>query len=621
MAENCNFRDIQTVLKYNELVDIVLSKTQRKTPTVIRKGKEISTIREFYTRKVKFTQETFDEKLGNILTGFPRLDAIHPFYGDLLNVLYDRDHYKIALGQISGAKRQIESVSKEYVRLLKYGDSLYRCKRLKIAALGRMVKIMKKHKDALVYLEQIRQHMSRLPVIDPNTRTLVLCGLPNVGKSSFMNKITRADVDVQAYPFTTKSLYVGHMDYGYLRWQVIDTPGILDRPLEERNTIEMQAVTALAHLRSAVLYFIDVSETCGYSIAQQVSLFNSLRPLFASKKLVVVFSKTDLATVDSLGVEDRALLAQILDGQHQTAMLSSQKEDGVFETRNIACDLLLEARVDQKAGKAASVMNRLRVSRPDGMDPASREPHIPGNYRERVEIEEVERDIELKHGGAGVYSIDLKKKYLLPENEKYDVIPEICNGKNIADFVDPLLEEKLAQIEIEEDYLQRTGAYDIEPVDDETKNVRHIADMIERRRGAFMEKKKLENRGTDAAVKRKLQKIRKDPETERDTAEDGLSEMRQRLLSKAQKTGTVSTGTQISLMGSGPVSVSGNVRDRRLLGIGSEKDLVRVNRILKLVHRKRRMLGKKGEGDNEIPDKKPKHMFSGKMGRGKRNRR
>jgi len=45
---------------------------------------------------------------------------------------------------------------------------------------------------------------------------------------------------VQPYAFTTKSLFVGHMDYKYLRWQVIDTPGILDRPLEERNTIEMQ---------------------------------------------------------------------------------------------------------------------------------------------------------------------------------------------------------------------------------------------------------------------------------------------------------------------------------------------------------------------------------------------
>lgn len=53
-------------------------------------------------------------------------------------------------------------------------------------------------------------------------------------------EVTRADVDVQPYAFTTKSLFVGHTDYKYLRWQIIDTPGLLDRPLEERNTIEMQ---------------------------------------------------------------------------------------------------------------------------------------------------------------------------------------------------------------------------------------------------------------------------------------------------------------------------------------------------------------------------------------------
>jgi len=53
--------------------------------------------------------------------------------------------------------------------------------------------------------------------------------------------------------------------------KVIDTPGILDHPLEDRNTIEMQAVTALAHLRAAVLYFMDISELCGNTIEQQVS--------------------------------------------------------------------------------------------------------------------------------------------------------------------------------------------------------------------------------------------------------------------------------------------------------------------------------------------------------------
>lgn len=72
---------------------------------------------------------------------------------------------------------------------MKYGDSLYRCKQLKKAALGRMATIMKRQAANLAYLEQVRQHLARLPSIDPYTRTIIICGFPNVGKSSFINKV------------------------------------------------------------------------------------------------------------------------------------------------------------------------------------------------------------------------------------------------------------------------------------------------------------------------------------------------------------------------------------------------------------------------------------------------
>lgn len=127
-----------------------------------------------------------------------------------MNVLYDKDHYKLALGHVNKARSIVDNIANDYVRMLKYGDSLYRCKMLKRAALGRMATLLKKLKASLAYLEEVRKHMQRLPQIDTSTRTMIITGYPNVGKSSFMNKITNANVDVQNYPFTTQSLFVGH---------------------------------------------------------------------------------------------------------------------------------------------------------------------------------------------------------------------------------------------------------------------------------------------------------------------------------------------------------------------------------------------------------------------------
>ena len=169
-------------------------------------------------RKVKFMQEAVSEKLTGIIEGFPKLNDIHPFYADLMNVLYDKDHYKLALGHCNKAKSITDSIANDYVRLLKYADSLYRAKQLKRAALGRTCTLIKKLKSSLSYLQEVRKHLGRLPTIDTNARTLIVTGFPNVGKSSFINNVTNANVDVQPYAFTTQNLFVGHTDYKYSRW-------------------------------------------------------------------------------------------------------------------------------------------------------------------------------------------------------------------------------------------------------------------------------------------------------------------------------------------------------------------------------------------------------------------
>ncbi|CAM9433229.1 unnamed protein product [Chrysoparadoxa australica] len=459
-----NFKKLTPVPSADEFIDIVLLRTQRKTPTVVHPGYKISRIRSFYMRKVKFTQETLSERLGQIIGDFPRLDDIHPFYADLLNVLYDRDHYKLALGQINLSKKLVEALSRDYVRLIKYGDTLYRCKQLKRAALGRMMTILKRQKASLSYLEEVRKHLARLPSLDPNTRTLLLTGFPNVGKSSFMNKVTRANVEVEPYAFTTKSLYVGHMDYRYLRWQVVDTPGILDHPLEQRNTIEMQAVTALAHLQCCVLYFLDISEQCGYSLQAQMSLFENIKPLFANKQLIIVANKTDVQPYAELREEERKAIEALAEASNVELMLMSNvTEEGITQVKNSACDKLLQARVDARlAGKkVGEVMNRLTVAMPKPRDNRVREVSVPESVlaAKAAPLDpqmkpKTEKDLMWEGGGPGVYSCDYRKYYDLASDDwKFDSIPEIMDGKNVADFVDKDIDAKLEALEKEEEQL------------------------------------------------------------------------------------------------------------------------------------------------------------------------
>ena len=108
-----------------------------------------------------------------------------------------------------------------------------------------------------------------------------------------------------------------------------------------------------------------------------------------------------------------------------------------------ACDMLLAHRVEAKlkSKNFDGILNRVHVAMPKPRDGVRRPPVIPeGALKKKLEKasklkKRTERDIELELGDD--YILDLKKNYDLPEEYKYDVVPEFWLNKNIADYIDP----------------------------------------------------------------------------------------------------------------------------------------------------------------------------------------
>jgi len=642
-----HFKTITVVPTATDFIDIALSKTQSKTPTIIHARMKIASIRKFYMRKVKFCQSTFSDRLSKIISEFPHLDNIHPFYADLINVLYDKDHYKLALGQLNTCRAIIDKIGKDYVKLLKYGDSLYRCKQLKKAALGRMATIMKKQKAALGYLEQVRQHLARLPSINPDERTVVLTGFPNVGKSSFINKITRANVEVQNYAFTTKSLYVGHMDYNYLRWQVIDSPGVLDRPLEDRNTIEMTAITALAHLHACVIFIIDLSPGCKYSIADQCHLFRTLKPLYIKKPVLVVCNKTDLRRVSQLEPEERNNIESLAkEGGNITIMeMSNATEENIMDVRNKACDLLLAHRIHIKTqtNKIAAVSHRLFRAMPKKRDKKERPPFVPpSKVGGGMEVEKVtEKEIEEENGGHGVYNIDLRKFWSLKESEQnYDAIPEVWEGKNIADYVDSDILERLTELEAEEEQIQHAVAdaeNGMEMDNDLSDGEELLYDEIEFQRGKTMAKHKMAVARNHAVRPRKIQErslgdmaehledLGYDLKTFSSRAEKIRTKARQEQEERRGRTLQRMEESRMEEEPSEPLTRAQSRSKSRVTkpapGLKTIQATLKSKKMLHYTLKKLGKKGKQGTADRFIGNLRPKHLLTGKRGIGKTDRR
>lgn len=283
------FEGLPTTPRAEELLDKAFSRASRAGRA--KDG------REAQESMLRTSGNILSDNLENVVTAWPDFEYdVSPFYYELADAIVDVDELRQALSEVMWASRQIEDIRDEYTSKVRKTD-VDTARKHRKQAFARMADIMDQVEEELRTVGDARDALRDLPDIRTDEPAIVVAGYPNVGKSSFVNEVTRASNEIAEYPFTTRGIQIGHFERDHIRYQIIDTPGLLDRPLEDRNDIELQAVSALEHLGDCVLFMLDASGNCGYPVDVQLELLDELDDLFGEDvEIRTVCNKSDQST-------------------------------------------------------------------------------------------------------------------------------------------------------------------------------------------------------------------------------------------------------------------------------------------------------------------------------------
>jgi nucleolar GTP-binding protein len=306
---------LPTVLFHDEIMDKAFHKAS-KVPENDRIRSRLKRKKQHVTAKIDSVGDVVTSTLGNYVSSFPSLNQVHKFEAELIDLVVGSDKLKKSLGAVDWARKSIRSLHKEALKRVKnvrYDKDYSDLEAARRMFYGRVTSVLEQIANELKFLNSAREKLKRLPKIDPELTTIVVAGYPNVGKSLFVKNISSGKPTVAMYPFTTTQLNLGHMQIDNQRIQIIDTPGLLDHSFDKRNAIEHQAIMALRYLANLIIFILDPSEYCGYTLEDQYKLLEDIRKLFPEVKLLLIENKVDVLQSDSDNIKISALNKQGLD--------------------------------------------------------------------------------------------------------------------------------------------------------------------------------------------------------------------------------------------------------------------------------------------------------------------
>ncbi|CAJ0651053.1 14944_t:CDS:2 [Entrophospora sp. SA101] len=220
---------------------------------------------------------------------------------------------------------------------------------------------------------------------------------------------------------------------------------------------------------------------------------------------------------------------------------------------------------------------------------------------------------------------DLKKKYLLKNDEwKHDKIPEILDGKNIADFIEPDIEEKLDALEREEERLIAEGHYDSEEEMElsEEEEIKKAAEAIKEKKKMIIQAHRANKKMKNKPRMPRTASTKSIDEMEEQLGQLGLDTSAVRARSLTRKRRFSETDGEDIVMRDASVSKERSrsiTRDRSNSGMSNPRQKKESEKQKKIFQRKPNLNAKASESDRRIQIKRPKHLFSSKSSMGKRD--